>query len=257
MAYCTEHLRPGVAGDDERVIACAKYCLRRLPKSMELGARGRLPDPGEIRGQLEAPFQTALFGVTLEDVMEAQHEAAPKAELPLILTELCAKISALKGEATEGIFRVPGDVGQMTQLRISLEKGDYEAKDIDIVDPHVPGSLLKLWMRELERPIVPDQFYDASIAAAQSDDAAASVAVAEKLPELNRKVASFMINYLRQMARPENVPLTKMGIPNLCAFVIIICSFIKRNGIRTQFSPLSQPGSKRNFLHAEAPADFC
>lgn len=77
------------------------------------------------------------------------------------------------------------------------------------------GSLLKLWMRELEKPIVPSSLYDDAVAAAKADDVAASIAVAEKLPSLNKRVAFYMVGYLRDMAVPENVPLTKMSVINL------------------------------------------
>jgi hypothetical protein len=119
----------------------------------------------------------------------------------------------LKGYQTEGIFRVPGDVGDMANLRIEIEHGDYSASKVS--DAHVPGSLLKLWMRELEKPIVPTDMYDAAIDAAKADDPEKSVKIAESLPPLNRKVAFYIIQYLRDLAKPENVPATKMGTPNL------------------------------------------
>lgn len=40
----------------------------------------------------DAPFKAAVFGVTLEEVMEAQEETAPDEELPLVLTTLCKKV---------------------------------------------------------------------------------------------------------------------------------------------------------------------
>jgi len=220
LAFCQEHLRPELARawDDterEHVQTCARFCLRRLPKTVEQGARGRVPDAAELASAVDAPLKAPLFGVTLQTVMDAQREVAPDAELPLILTVLCSKISALKGAATEGIFRVPGDVAQMTALRLAMEGGDYAAESVSVVDPHVPGSLLKLWLRELEQPLVPSELYDAAIAAAHADTPAESIAVAEQLPELNRRVAAYVVEFLRALARPENVPLTKMGMPNL------------------------------------------
>jgi hypothetical protein len=210
MAFCKQHLN---LDDDEKLPEFAKYVIRKLPKTIELGARGRVPEILELKGLIDAPFKAAVFGVALQDVMEAQKAVDPKAELPLIMTFLCKKITELKGHQTEGIFRVPGDVGDMANLRIEIEHGDYSASKVS--DAHVPGSLLKLWMRELEKPIVPTNLYDAAIDAAKADDPAKSVKIAESLPDLNRKVAFFMIEYLRDLALPENVPATKMGIPNL------------------------------------------
>lgn len=85
-----------------------------------------------------------------------------------------------------GIFRVPGDTAHVTTLKIQIENGDYSCAGLD--DPHIPGSLLKLWMRELADPIIPCEYYDDAIDAAKNDDENMAVAILPKLPELNRKV---------------------------------------------------------------------
>lgn len=113
----------------------------------------------------------------------------------------------------------------MTNLKIQIENGDYSCKGVD--DPHTPGSLLKLWMRELSDPIIPCEFYDDAIAAAKADDEKMAVALVGKMPKLNKQVpltiAStndaqvifYVIEYLREVAQPDNVPKTKMNINNL------------------------------------------
>lgn len=106
MAFCKQHLN---VDDDEKLPQFAKYVLRKLPKTIELGARGRVPDVTELKGLLvhspvsvvgllalipvqDAPFKAAVFGVTLEEVMEAQKAIDPNADLPLIMTMLCKKV---------------------------------------------------------------------------------------------------------------------------------------------------------------------
>eukprot|EP01128_Nolandella_sp_AFSM9_P006311 TRINITY_DN3216_c0_g1_i2.p1 TRINITY_DN3216_c0_g1~~TRINITY_DN3216_c0_g1_i2.p1 ORF type:complete len:716 (-),score=240.87 TRINITY_DN3216_c0_g1_i2:139-2286(-) len=199
--------------DDDKLPDFAKFCLRWLPKTYELGSRGRVPTLAELKDQLDAPFKAAVFGVSLEEVMEAQHELDPHATLPLVLTTLCDRVVELDGYQTEGIFRVPGDVAQLTALKIQIEHGDYSCQGL--VDAHVPGSLLKLWMRELAKPIIPTALYDDAIVSAKADDWEKSVILAEKLEDLNRRVALYVVKYLRDMAVPENVPVTKMSTTNL------------------------------------------
>lgn len=83
-------------------------------------------------------------------------------------------------------------------------------------------------MRELAEPIIPCDFYDDAIDAAKNDDEKMAVAILPKMPKLNRqvcpsirnhsplrKVVFFVIEYLREVAQPENVPKTKMNINNL------------------------------------------
>lgn len=58
-----------------------------------------------------------------------------------------------------------------------------------------PASLLKLWYRELEEPVIPQQFYAECISNYENPDAA--VAVVQLLPELNRLVLCYLIHFLQ------------------------------------------------------------
>lgn len=58
-----------------------------------------------------------------------------------------------------------------------------------------PASLLKLWYRELEEPVIPQQFYKECISNYENPDAA--VAVVQLLPELNRLVLCYLIHFLQ------------------------------------------------------------
>lgn len=58
-----------------------------------------------------------------------------------------------------------------------------------------PASLLKLWYRELEEPVIPQQFYKECISNYENPDAA--VAVVQHLPELNRLVLCYLIHFLQ------------------------------------------------------------
>jgi len=60
-------------------------------------------------------------------------------------------------------------------------------------DPHVPGSLLKLWMRELIYPIVPTELYDLAIESASKEDPQLAVQLVKDMPVLNRRVLYYVI----------------------------------------------------------------
>ena len=84
--------------------------------------------------------------------MELQAESHPNLKIPKIVPVLSSAVKNLGGFDVEGIFRVPGDTEQVYALRIQLDNGNYE---VDLDDPNTPASLLKLWLRELEEPLVP------------------------------------------------------------------------------------------------------
>eukprot|EP01129_Flabellula_baltica_P009546 TRINITY_DN3916_c0_g1_i1.p1 TRINITY_DN3916_c0_g1~~TRINITY_DN3916_c0_g1_i1.p1 ORF type:complete len:360 (-),score=68.13 TRINITY_DN3916_c0_g1_i1:269-1321(-) len=183
----------------------AKYCLKMLDKISEVGARGRLPTYDEIEGLYNAPL-ISIFGSKLEEVMEIQSTFTDE-PLPLVLTSLALKVLELDGQHTEGIFRIPGDSEQVATLKVAIENGVY---DFDhLLDAHVPASTLKLWMREMEEPIIPGIFYDEAIKYAKEDDHKGSCKLVQKIPRLNRLVTEYVIQYLRILSQEEFVSYVK------------------------------------------------
>lgn len=72
-----------------------------------------------------------------------------------------------------------------------------------------PASLLKLWYRELEEPVIPQQFYKECINNYENPDAA--VAVVQLLPELNRLVLCYLIHFLQVGSPHGPMPLPPAG----------------------------------------------
>ena len=88
--------------------------------------------------------------------------------------------------------RVPGDIDEVNTLRMRYDRSD---EPNDISDPHTPSSLLKLWFRELESPLIPDEFYLECISNSHNEQQC--VALAESLPKLNRTVFFCLIRFLQ------------------------------------------------------------
>ena len=44
----------------------------------------------------------------------------------------------------------------MNALKLQVEKGSVPMESLR--DPHVSASLLKLWFRELEEPLIPEEY---------------------------------------------------------------------------------------------------
>lgn len=57
------------------------------------------------------------------------------------------------------------------------------------------ASLMKLWYRELEEPLIPMDFYKQCVS--NCDDPVAAITVVQSLPELNRLVLCYFINFLQ------------------------------------------------------------
>lgn len=218
MDYCREHEK----NPQQEIHPYVTYALRVLSRGpSQSGSTLRVPEVDEVELALRNPIQPRLFGVTLQNVLESQQrhaasvpEISARPDFPYVITALTSIVSRLNGPTTEGIFRIPGSHMLCTKLRLQLEAGNYTGSGL--LDPHVPASVLKWWLRDLEEPVIPAAFYNACLEAAKGTDAAtACVRVVDSLPPLNKTVVYSIINFVQVLARPENVTHTKMAVGSL------------------------------------------
>uniref|UniRef100_A0A3P9BT75 Rho GTPase activating protein 46a n=1 Tax=Maylandia zebra TaxID=106582 RepID=A0A3P9BT75_9CICH len=198
----------------------AKFCHRKLQKVAITGGKKGLRKPTleEIDHSRRAIVTPSLFGSSLEEVMERQSELFPDRKLPWVQVQLSQYVLALGGAQTEGIFRVPGDIDEVNALKLQVDQWRIPE---NLSDPNVPASLMKLWYRELEEPLIPMNFYKQCVT--NCDDPVAAIAVVQSLPELNRLVLCYFIHFLQVFAQPSNVAITKMDVNNLAMVMAPNC----------------------------------
>ncbi|KAG9269486.1 rho GTPase-activating protein 39-like isoform X1 [Astyanax mexicanus] len=198
----------------------AKYCYRKLQKVAVTGGKKGLRKPtlDEIDHGRNAIVTPSLFGSALEEIMERQSELFPQRRLPWVQVQLSQCVLNLGGAQTEGIFRVPGDIDEVNALKLQVDQ--WKIPD-NLSDPNVPASLLKLWYRELEEPVIPQNFYTQCIS--HYEDPEAAINVVQSLPELNRLVLCYFIHFLQVFAQPVNVSKTKMDVNNLAMVMAPNC----------------------------------
>ncbi|XP_053104105.1 rho GTPase-activating protein 39-like isoform X1 [Hemicordylus capensis] len=198
----------------------ARYCYRKLKKVAVTGGKKGLRKPTieEIAHAKNAIVTPSLFGSSLEEIMLRQQDMYPNNKLPWVQTQLSQQVLELGGEQTEGIFRIPGDIDEVNALKLQVDQWKIPN---NLSDPNIPASLLKLWYRELEEPVIPQQFYKECISNYENPDAA--VSVVELLPELNKLVLCYLIHFLQIFAQPTNVGKTKMDVNNLAMVMAPNC----------------------------------
>ena len=140
-----------------------------------------------------------------------QERNYPHQKIPIILPFLGDGILALGGMKAEGIFRVPGDNDSVSGLKLRIDRGYYTLDGVD--DPHVLASLMKLWLRELCDPLVPEELYNECVH--NSKDPEACVQIVERLPTINRRVVLFVISFLQLFLEDRTQSVTKMTPANL------------------------------------------
>ncbi|XP_070604477.1 rho GTPase-activating protein 39 [Erythrolamprus reginae] len=206
--------------DGVAVSTYAKYCYSKLQKAALTGAKKGLKKPNieEIRHAKNAVFNPSMFGSSLQEIMNMQKERYPDRQLPWVQTRLSEEVLALNGDQTEGIFRVPGDIDEVNALKLQVDQWKIPT---GLEDPHVPASLLKLWYRELEEPLIPHEFYEECITHYENPEAA--IAVVHSLPRINKMVLCYLIRFLQVFVQPGNVAITKMDVNNLAMVMAPNC----------------------------------
>ncbi|EIM79976.1 RhoGAP-domain-containing protein [Stereum hirsutum FP-91666 SS1] len=212
-AYLHSFLHQRTSQTESRVDVMAKYCLKRLALIAKKGPRGKAPSLSEIETASDAAFNPSTFGESLDFIFRLQERIYPSQtfKVPIVLPFLADGILALGGTKSEGIFRVPGDGEQVGEMKLRIDKGYYTLEGVD--DPNVLASLLKLWLRELLDPLVPDEMYNDCITHAH--DPEACVAVVSRLPTINRRVVLFIVSFLQIFLDERISKITKMTSANL------------------------------------------
>ena len=96
-------------------------CKRRLERINVTGAKKglKVPQLEEILLSKYTILNPSLFGSTLNEIMAEQQKKCPLLSLPWIQTTLSEAILRMNGAKTEGIFRVPGDLDEVNNLKVS------------------------------------------------------------------------------------------------------------------------------------------
>ncbi|KAI9266631.1 hypothetical protein BDA99DRAFT_480334 [Phascolomyces articulosus] len=210
-SYLTDFVEQSQQISTNQVDVMSQYVSTRLKKICVRGAKGKVLTTGEIERAKEAPFKPSIFGESLNMIVDLPAHCGDGLKIPKIVPFLADAVLQMKGQQSEGIFRVPGDAEEVTDLRIRIENGNYDATGI--TDPNVPASLLKYWLRDLEEPLITSEHYDRCIRCSEDPDQA--IAIVNSLPEVNRRIIMYMIAFVQEFAQEEVIEHTRMNVNNL------------------------------------------
>lgn len=179
---------------------------------------------GQWNGSLELkPAVDSVFGSTLEFIMKLQEKKYPSEDLPVILTTLTKSVRDLGGLDAEGIFRISGNKADIDNLQKQIDSGNY---DVKCTSPHVPSGLLKLWLRTLEEPLIPQDMYGACIEAAKLDGFSSNEAleIYARLPAITQRIVNYLADNL-WVDIAKNKKVTLMGVNNIA--IVFAPSFLR------------------------------
>ncbi|KAG0007853.1 hypothetical protein BGZ80_004153, partial [Entomortierella chlamydospora] len=202
----------------------AQHCLDLLRRISKRGSRAKQLTLVEIARAQEAAFRPSVFEATLERLMGRQMAAGGEWaawRVPRLMVFLRESVINLGGLKTEGIFRISGDLGAVAELRARIELGNYDISGI--TDPHVPCSLLRLWIRDLPEPIIPYSMYQQCIQGAQDKDAVARIV--SSLPLWHKEMIIYLVSFLK--CASDDAPMLMGHLQAERAFVSTLISEIE------------------------------
>jgi hypothetical protein len=239
LGYLNRHRDPGfskVFPDVSRwpihvqVNHYATVACQRLERIGAGGKRSaRRPQMDDIDSARKQIFQASLFGNTLREVMQLQASRWPNRRLPWPQVELSEQVLRLQGLSTEGIFRVSADVDEVNRLKGQMDRWEFSEPS----DAHVPANLLKLWLRELYEPLIPDSLYPECVAEPMTPRRACDLVL--RLPTLHRLVLCYLIRFLQIFNKPDVIQHTKMDASNLAMVFAPNCLRCMASDPRTMF----------------------
>ncbi|ORZ15334.1 hypothetical protein BCR42DRAFT_416883 [Absidia repens] len=209
--YLTNFVQENHNVTENDVNIMSAHVSNKLKRICTRGAKGKVLTAAEIQRAKEAPFKPSVFGESLSFIMDLQSTQSSDLKIPRIVPFLADAVHQLNGQQSEGIFRVPGDADDVTDLRVRIENGNYDATGI--TDPNVPASLLKYWLRDLAEPLIPAELYDTCLA--HSENPTEAIDIVNKLPDTNRRITLYMISFLQEFTKPDTIKVTLMNVNNL------------------------------------------
>eukprot|EP00808_Paulinella_micropora_P011495 g4134.t1 len=166
---------------------------------------------------LQLQYLAKLFvSFPVENPTEVPHIV----EVPRIVEVLISSIKLLGGLTTEGIFRISPDQGELLKLRQEVDSGNYDAVE-QLTSPHLPAALLKAWLRDLEKPLLPEELYEQAIEVGKQRDrdeheiAEMIKKITSALPPISLRVLEELATLSREIANEENCRENKMSLNNL------------------------------------------
>jgi len=177
-----------------RIKKIATYCNERLTQLLAKPRTPMVPNSDLLSYARDIPFIQSVFRNQLPQIMELQNRNHPDLPVPLILQTMIHMIISAGGLITTGIFRVTAKTSEISALRLRLESSHgVPIEEVGPLDPHVPACLLKLWLTELNEPVIPTEHY--TVVTQHSTDWETIEKIIGEFPKSHRNCLYYIINF--------------------------------------------------------------
>lgn len=186
----------------EAVLAYDKQLMSKNP---------RLPSPQSVM-TFHMPLDTQQFNVSLQFLKE--HNSGDV--IPNVVKRCVEYLQSPDVLETEGLFRRSANIVVVKEVKNAFN-GGLEVDFVQLGDPHIAAVLLKLFLRELQDPLLTFDLYGDIIgfqSLSKIEKAEVSRAlILQRLPEDNYILLKYIVEFLVKVI--ERSDLNKMNASNL------------------------------------------
>ncbi|KAJ6240026.1 rho gtpase activation protein [Anaeramoeba flamelloides] len=234
VQYFEKHTK----SERSKIRGYARYGLRSFRSTLKKKKQYEIPKFEIIKNIHELPFRPAVFGISLDQLSEDQEKEGITTLIPKVLLYLYQNIQKNGGFQTESIFKNNiDDEKQVKMLKSEIDKGNYLTNESD---PSVYASLLQLFFRELEPPIIPYTFN--KILLSNNCKWNRLQLILQKLPYQNRVIFASFIQFCQKITQQKYVDKTQTGIEEIST--IFAPYLIRKPYYDKELKTLSEKDSK-------------
>ncbi|KAI9092695.1 Rho GTPase activation protein [Phlyctochytrium arcticum] len=168
----------------------------------------RLKEKGILRDEDQ------IFGGHL--ATQVRPGAPPGDNIPVVV-RMCVKEVDERGLTSQGIYRLSGNASTVQKIRVQFNQQEHVNLSDESLDINAVASVLKLYFRELQDPLIPFAFYNNFIAAAKVEDYDTRLinvkTLIQSLPRPNYDTLEFLMRHLSRVSARSDV--NKMEPSNL------------------------------------------
>jgi hypothetical protein len=213
--------RPASRGKDAQPKRAGRF--GRRPSSSHVPTTDASVAAANAAGMHPASSGQRMFGVDVEEYMEFNDSG----DVPAVVS-MCINEVNTRGLDQVGLYRVPGNANDIVELKRQF---DSDPSHINMSagicdDIHVVAGCLKLYIRELPRPLLGAHLYDNWMACARqtvyNDRLYTIKDLIKSLPAANRAVLHALLKHLALVASHSDknlMPISNLAMvfaPNIC-----------------------------------------
>ncbi|XP_069669210.1 rho GTPase-activating protein 12-like isoform X3 [Periplaneta americana] len=153
-----------------------------------------------------------VFGCHLPDVCKGESPRVPA------FVQRCVAAIESKEEnmKTDGLYRASGNLSQVQKIRLQVDQNNLDTLEQE-EDVHVLTGALKLFFRELQKPLIPFEHFHKALRASMNPNKKEKLQqfrdIVKALPLPNRDTLEFLLRHLLRVT--EHKESNRMHIPNL------------------------------------------